>query len=355
VSKLENLLAPLTLGDMQLKNRVVMAPMTRSRIEQGDMPGIMQVEYYRQRAGAGAIISEGVHPSPNAQGYCRTPGIHSTAHISAWQKVTSAVAEQGGVMICQIMHCGRVGHPDNKAAGGEFVAPSAIPCSAEIYTETGMQKMTTPRALASDEIPALIEEHVAAAKNAIDAGFVGVELHCTSGYLMAQFLSTGSNQRTDQYGGSAANRVRIVVETLQAMGEAIGFGRVGLRICPGNPFNDLHDDDPAETFATLLTAIDQLGLAYLHVIRMASTGLDNIALARSHFSGPIIANDSYDAAEADQAIASGELAAVSFGRPFVANPDYVARLRSGAELARINFKTLYTPGAAGYVDYPSIS
>jgi N-ethylmaleimide reductase len=355
MSQLPHLLAPLQLGDIVLRNRVVMAPMTRSRVEQGDLPGAMQVEYYRQRASAGVIISEGVHPSPTAQGYCRTPGIYSDAQVAAWRQVTAAVAERGGSMICQIMHCGRVGHADNKAAGGEFVAPSAIRCNAEIFTETGMQAMATPRALATEEIPALIEEHVQAAKNAIAAGFAGVELHGTSGYLMAQFLSSGSNQRQDQYGGSVENRVRLVVETLTAIGGAIGFGRVGLRICPGNPFNDLHDDHPEQTFAELLKQIEPLGLAYLHVIRMASTGIDNLALARAHFNGAIIGNDSYDAAEAEQAIAAGELAAVSFGRPFIANPDFVERIGSGAALNKINFKTLYTPGAAGYTDYPALA
>ncbi len=353
MSDYPHLLAPLQLGDMALANRVLMAPMTRSRIEHDDLPGPLQVEYYSQRAGAGAIISEGVHPSRNGQGYCRTPGIYSQQQVAAWSEVTDAVHAKGGKIICQIMHCGRVGHADNKFADAEFVAPSAVKCNAEIYTEQGMLPMPTPRALRSDELPGIIAEHATAASNAIAAGFDGVELHCTSGYLMAQFLSTGSNQRDDHYGGSAENRCRMVVETLSAMVAAVGAGRVGLRICPGNPFNDLHDDNPQETFAVLLGQVDKLALAYLHVIRMDSVGFDNIALARAHFSGPIIANDSFKAAEAEQRIAAGELAAVSFGRSFVANPDLVERLDSGAALSRVDFKTLYTPGPAGYTDYPA--
>jgi len=353
MSDYPHLLAPLQLGDILLANRALMAPMTRSRIEQRDCPGNLQVQYYAQRASAGAIISEGVHPSPNGQGYCRTPGIYSDEQVAAWRLVTDAVHEQGGKIICQIMHCGRVGHADNKACGGEFVAPSAIGSRAEIYTEAGMQAMPVPRELETAEVAGIVAEHAAAASNALAAGFDGVELHCTSGYLMAQFLSTGTNQRGDQYGGSVENRTRLVVETLTAMVAAVGAGRVGLRICPGNPFNDLSDDDPQQTFAHLLEQIDAMGLAYLHVIRMDSVGFDNIELARSHFSGPIIANDSFKAPEAEQRIAAGELAAVSFGRSFVANPDFVERLGSGIALSKVDFKTLYTPGPEGYTDYPA--
>ena len=348
------LLQPVSLGRLQLRNRIIMAPMTRSRAGDGDLVGPMQVTYYQQRASAGLIISEGVHPSPNGKGYCRTPGIFNAAQVEAWRSVTDAVHAEGGLMVCQIMHCGRVGHPDNKDSGTEMVAPSAIAAGEQIYTDQGMQDMPVPRKLATDEIARVIDEYRQATVNAYAAGFDGVELHCTSGYLPAQFLSTGSNRRDDRYGGSLENRLRFVIEVLQAMASVGGADRVGIRICPGNPFNGLQDDNPAETFQALLERLSPMGLAYLHVIRM-DAGVDNISLAKTFFQGPLILNDSYRPAEAAAAIASGDAAAVSFGRAFIANPDYVERVRSGASLNKIDMKTLYLPGAEGYTDYPLLN
>jgi N-ethylmaleimide reductase len=353
VSELVDIFEPLQLGQLRLNNRVVMAPMTRSRAGDDELVTAMHVDYYSQRASAGLIITEGVQPSRDGKGYCRTPGIYSPAQVEAWRKVTDAVHQRGGQIVCQLMHCGRVGHPLNKAADAESVAPSAIACGEKIYTEQGMLPMPVPRALATEEIAGVIEQYRLATENAYAAGFDGVELHCTSGYLPAQFLSTGTNLRQDHYGGSLENRLRFVLEVLAAMTAVDGAGRVGMRICPGNPFNDLHDDDPLETFSALLQRVDSLQLAYLHVIRMAATGIDNLQLASGNFSGPLIVNDSYDAVEAEQVIASGEAAAVSFGRLFIANPDLVERFKSGAGFNNLDPGTLYTAGATGYTDYPA--
>lgn len=350
-----NLFSPGSLGDVELNNRIVMAPMTRSRAGEGDVPTALTVEYYRQRATAGLIVTEGAQPSANGKGYCRTPGIHTPEQVAGWRQVVEAVHEVGGRIALQIMHCGRIAHPDNQLPGAEIVAPSAVQARGQIYTDSaGMQDHGMPRALETAEIPGVIEEYRQATINAFEAGFDAVELHCTSGYLPAQFLSTGTNQRTDQYGGSVANRIRFVVEVLEAMGSVAGAGRVGMRICPGNPFNDLQDDDPRETFAALLDAVRPMGLAWLHVIRMPRGPVDNLALAREHFGGPLIINESYSRDEADAAIQAGEAAAVSFGRPFIANPDLVERFRRNAPLADFDLGTLYTPGSKGYTDYPAL-
>lgn len=350
---MSDLFSPLELGRLKLANRVVMAPMTRSRAEaESDLPTDLMLEYYRQRASAGLIITEGLHPSQNGKGYCRTPGLYNSEQAAAWKKITDAVHAEGGQIVAQLMHVGRVAHADNKAPGAETVAPSAITAKGEMYTDTkGMQPMDTPRALETDEIAGVIEEYRRCTELAYEAGFDGVEFHCTSGYLPAQFLSTGTNQRTDQYGGSLENRIRFPLEVLQAISSVDGADRVGFRICPGNPFNDLHDDNPEETFAAFLQGASNLGLAYLHVIRM-SAGVDNIALAKKNFSGPLIFNDSYKFDEANQVVMAGEAEAISFGRAFISNPDLVERFRTGAELNRLDPATLYTVGPAGYTDYP---
>jgi N-ethylmaleimide reductase len=355
MNKLNNLLQAVNLGELNLKNRVVMAPMTRSRAGDDDLVSDLHVNYYSQRASAGMIITEGTQPSVNGKGYCRTPGIYNQAQIDAWRRVTDAVHQRGGTIVCQIMHCGRVGSPLNKAAEAESVAPSAIACKEQIFTEQGMQDMPAPRALTSEEIPAVIEEYRQATENAFAAGFDGVELHGTSGYLPAQFLSTGSNKREDNYGGSLENRLRFVLEVLQAMISVRGSARVGMRICPGNPFNDLQDDNPQETFSALLQKINELDLAYLHVIRMPATGIDNIALAKENFRGPLIVNDSFSADEADQVVTEEGIAAVSFARKYIANPDLVERFASGEPLNKMDPSSLYTPGPKGYTDYPTLS
>lgn len=351
----DKLFQALTLGRIELNNAVIMAPMTRSRAGAGDVPMDMAVEYYRQRASAGLIITEGTQPSTNGKGYCRTPGIHSGQQIEGWRRVTDAVHAEDGKIVLQIMHCGRVASALNKDQDAETVAPSAIQARGEIYTEQGMQVLELPRPLETDEIAGLIEEYRRATENAYAAGFDGVELHCASGYLPAQFLSTGSNQRTDRYGGSVENRLRFVLEVLEAMSSVDGGERVGMRICPDIPFNDLYDENPEETFSTLLAEINGFKLAYLHVIRFPQGRLDNFSLARKYFEGKIIGNESIDLKEANELVNDGQLDAVSFGRAFIANPDLVDRYRRGSELAEFDLSTLYTPGEEGYIDYPALS
>jgi N-ethylmaleimide reductase len=348
------LLSEVQLGGLALSNRVVMAPMTRSRAdESGDMPNDLMREYYRQRATAGLIITEGTHPSAEGKGYCRTPGIYTDAQQAAWAEICEAVHGEGGKIVLQLMHCGRVAHPDNKAPGVRTLAPSAIAAKGQIYTEQGMQDFPVPEEMSRADIRRTINDYASATQRAYAAGFDGVELHCTSGYLPAQFLSTGTNQRGDDYGGTLANRLRFVLEVLEAMAEVGGASKVGMRIGPGNPFNDLHDEDYQQTFAALLKAVDAIGLAYLHVIRMPKIG-DHIALAKENFSGPLIVNDSYTADEAEGALCGdSQIAAVSFGRAFIANPDLPRCLAMGGALANIDPKTLYTPGPAGYIDYPN--
>jgi N-ethylmaleimide reductase len=251
------------------------------------------------------------------------------------------------------MHCGRIGSHHNKAPGARTVAPSAVRAAGQIYTDAaGMADFDPPEALDIGEIPAVVDEYRHSAMAAMQAGFDGVELHCTSGYLPAQFLSTGTNRRNDAYGGSALNRARFVLEVLDALVDVAGASRIGMRICPGNPFNDLHDDDPEETFGVLLDAVAPREMAYLHVIRSPREGLDAFALARRHFPGPLVLNDGFDAESAGRAVATGDAAAVSFGRAYIANPDLVRRMREKLPLARFDPKTLYTPGARGYTDYP---
>lgn len=343
-----------TLGDIAIGNRIVMAPMTRSRAAPGDLPTDLHVEYYRQRATAGLIVAEGTHPSPAGKGYCRTPGIFSPEQVVAWKKVTDAVHAEGGRIVLQLMHVGRVACRLNKDADAETVAPSAIRAKAKLFTEQGMMEVEEPRALETHEIAGVIEEYAQATRNALAAGFDGVELHCASGYLPMQFLSTGTNLRTDQYGGSAANRVRFVVEAIEAMAAVAGAGRVGFRICPGNPYNDITDENPAETYATLLDALNGKGLAYLHLIELKNVGVDSRALVKAHWNGPLILNESLTRESGEAAVAAGEAEAVSYGRFYISNPDLVERFRRGAPLAPFDVKTLYSPGAAGFTDYPTL-
>ena len=341
---------PIKLGGIDCKNRIFMAPMTRSRAGDGDAPTEMNALYYGQRASAGLIISEGVYPNIDGKGYVRTPGIVTDDQIAGWKLVTDAVHAKGGKIVMQLMHCGRIASHHNKPKGSRTLAPSAIQAKGEMYTDAaGMQPNDMPEEISLADIEQTISDFRQAAKNAMAAGCDGVELHCTSGYLPAQFLSTGTNRRTDKYGGSLENRLRFALEVLQAMISEVGASRVGIRICPGNPFNDLSDDNPEETFRALINAINPMKLAYLHVIRMKA-GVDNIALA-SEFDGPVILNDSYDLERGNRALDKGQADAISFGRHYVANPDLVEKFKDGAELTKPNYKTLYTVGPKGYSDY----
>ena len=346
-----NLFSPVQFGDIKLNNRIIMAPMTRSRAGSDDEALPMTATYYAQRASAGLIITEGVYPCIDGKGYVRTPGIVTQKQIDSWAEVAKQVHAGGGKIVMQLMHCGRIASANNKPTGARTLAPSAIQAAGEIYTDkAGMAAHDVPEAMSSQDIVDTIQAFADAAHNAINAGFDGVECHFTSGYLPAQFLSTGTNQRTDAYGGSLENRLRFPMEILQAVSQRIGAGRVGFRICPGNKFNDLHDENPAETFTALLQQASKLNLAYLHVIRM-DAGVDNIALAKQHFSGSVIVNESFGFEEANETVGTGNLAAVSFGRGFIANPDLVERFQNGLDLAKPDFSTLYTAGEKGYIDY----
>jgi N-ethylmaleimide reductase len=349
---MQALLQPVALGGLMLRNRIVMAPMTRNRAQPGDVPGELSAQYYAARAAAGLIVTEGTEPSMHGKGYCRTPGMYSAAQIAAWQRVTAAVHAAGGCIVLQLMHCGRIASHYNKEPAARTVAPSALRARGRIFTDSaGLVEFDTPTALATAEVAGVIGEFAAAARAAQHAGFDGLELHAASGYLPMQFLSTGTNQRSDGYGGSVNARLRFVVETLEALTAVYGAGRVALRICPGNPFNDLYDADPGETYRALLQALRALPLAYLHVVRSPVRQLDAFALARAHFSGPLILNDGFDFASANRALTDAAGDAVSFARAFIANPDLVARCAQDWPLANFDRRTLYTPGAEGYTSY----
>ncbi len=350
---MQPLFEPVELGALRLRNRIVMAPMTRSRAGADDAPGPLAIEYYGRRAGAGLIITEGTQPSRHGKGYCRTPGIHSEAQVAAWRRVTAAVHLAGGCIVVQLMHTGRIASHYNKDADARTVAPSALRAHGRMFTDAaGLVEFDLPEELTSTEVPEVVAEYAHAARAARAAGFDGVELHAASGYLPMQFLSTGTNLRTDGYGAGLNHRLRFVIETLEALSGAIGAQRVGLRICPGNPFNDVYDAAPLETYRALLAALGPLGLAYLHVIRSPLPSLDAFALARECFAGALLVNDGFDFASGNAVLASGAAQAVSYARAFIANPDLVARFARGWPLASFDRRTLYTPGSEGYTSYP---
>ncbi len=347
------LLCPTQLGDIPLANRIVMAPMTRDRAGPGDAPSDLMVEYYAQRASAGLIVTEGVQPSPAGKGYWRTPGIHSPAQIEGWREVARAVHAKGGRIVMQLMHCGRVVVPANRGFDADIIAPSELACPVPVPGPDGVPApCASPRAIAASEIPALIADFVQAARNAIAAGLDGVELHCASGYLVNQFLNPASNQRTDEYGGPAENRIRFPLAVLAALAQAIGPGRVGLRISPGNPYNGMDSSDPAATFVPFLQGVAPLRLAWCHVVDMGLDELDTLAMVRASFGGPIIANNNLKPASAAALLDAGRAEAVSFGRAFIANPDLVQRIAADAPLAKPDYSLLYTGEARGYTDYP---
>lgn len=350
------LLSPHMLGGTNLRNRVVMAPMTRNRADTDGCANALMVEYYAQRASAGLLVAEGTYPSFVGQAYSRQPGIVTAEHIAAWQNVTRAVHANGGKIYLQIMHAGRVGSHHIKGSDVPTVGPSNIPAKGQVFTDTaGMQPFDTPTALTTKEVYAVIAEHKQAALNAKEAGFDGVELHCTSGYLPMQFLCTESNNRSDEFGGSVAARCQFALACLGAMSEVFGSQNVGIRMNPGNSYNDCQDADSEQSHTALIKALAPLNLGYLHIMRSPIKTLDAFALAKTHFAGDIIANDSFSPASANACIQQNQADAVSFARHYIANPDLVERIAQGHELAEFNRKTLYTPGAEGYIDYPALS
>jgi N-ethylmaleimide reductase len=350
------LFSSIRLGDIELANRIVMAPMTRDRAGPGDVPGDIMVEYYAQRSSAGMIVTEGVQPSPAGKGYWRTPGIYSADQIAGWRRVADAVHARGGRIVMQLMHCGRVVVSANRGFAADVIAPSALPCPTQVPGPDGTpMDCAIPRAILTSEIPALLDEYATAASNAIAAGMDGVELHCASGYLINQFLNPVSNNRDDEYGGTVANRIRFPMEVLARLAETIGAGRVGFRISPGNPYNGMDVTDPAATFGPFAKAADALGLAYLHVVDMGLPDCDTLALLRANFSGPIIANNNLKHDSAAAMLEAGRADAVSFGRAFIANPDLVERMAADAPLAKQDYSKLYVGEAAGYIDYPAMA
>jgi N-ethylmaleimide reductase len=359
-----SLFEPTTLGDLKLQNRIVMAPLTRNRADAMGVPQAFVRDYYAQRAGAGLIISEGTQTSFAGQGYCRTPGIHTPEQVAAWKGVTDAVHARGARMFMQFMHCGRIAHPLNRQIPDVPVAPSAVRPAGQMWTDQAqLQDYPTPRALETAELPALVDEFVAAARNARAAGFDGVELHAANGYLLNQFLASNTNQRTDGYGTTVQGRIRFVVEVVEAVAAAIGAARTGIRVSPGHMFNDLVDANPLETHRALLDALPTADMAYVHVMLpdAFSPQLNNagdpqavLPTLRRHVQGSMIAAGNLTADSAAAMLASGLIQCAVFGRPFIANPDLVERLKTAAPLAAPRTELFYTAGAEGYSDYPPL-
>ncbi|EJN26930.1 NADH:flavin oxidoreductase [Pseudomonas sp. GM79] len=351
---MHSLFSQVQIGRHTLTNRMVMAPMTRSRSDDYGVPTELVPTYYAQRAGAGLIISEGVFPVALGKGYVRTPGIETAEQVAAWKHVTEAVHARGGRIFMQLMHCGRISHPSLLPGGALPQAPSAIKPAGQTWTASGLQDFVTPQALTVVEIAAVIEGYRQAARLAIEAGFDGVELHAASGYLPEQFLSTSSNQRTDEYGGSVENRARFVLEVLNAMATEIGSDRVGIKLSPEMNFNDIVDANPQETYTWLVEQLRGLNLAYLHVALFGAS-VDYHALLRPLFDGSYLIGGGLDQNAAEALIAEGRADAVVFGSAFLANPDLPERFRTGAELNVPDKNTFYAPGAQGYIDYPAMS
>lgn len=354
-----DLFSPFELGGLTLANRIVMAPLTRNRAGAGLVPGDLAAEYYAQRAGAGLIITEATQVSKQAQGYQDTPSLYTPEQIAGWRKVTDAVHAKGGRIFVQLWHVGRVSHVDLHD-GDVPVAPSAIRAQTKTFVNGGFADVSEPRALALDEIPGIIESFRSAAANALQAGFDGVEVHGANGYLLDQFAKDGANQRTDAYGGSVENRARLLLEVTAAVAGEIGAHRTGVRLSPISPANGAVSSDPQAQFDHIVEKLDMLGIAYIHVVEGATGGPRDIApfdfdALRKKFRNTYIANNGYDRDLATSHLAAGKADLFAFGRPFVANPDLVARLRSGTPLAMLNPATLYGGGSEGYVDYPVAS
>ncbi|MFC8662002.1 alkene reductase [Streptomyces sp. NPDC057199] len=347
---------PIKVGSHELKNRIAMAPMTRSRAYGPEQsPTALAAEYYAQRAGAGLIVTEGTQPNVIGQGYPFTPGLHNDTQVQAWRAVTDAVHAQGGVIFAQLMHTGRVGHPDNYSEPLTPVGPSAVQAAGQIFTPEGMKDFVVPREMTPDEIGQTVEDFVSAARNAIAAGFDGVELHGANGYLLQQFLSTNANTRTDAWGGSPRNRARFTIDVVEAVTAAIGAARTALRISPANPFNDIAEDDYTETYPLLLEAINPLGLAYLHV--METTAPHFTPVLRRAWDGVFVLNpatpNSRTGTEELRLIDNGTADIVSYGQLFISNPDLPHRLAIGAPLTEADMTKAYAGDHTGYTDYPT--
>ncbi len=349
------LFLPYQLGNIELNNRLVMAPMTRSRAFEDNVPNPIAATYYAQRASAGLIVTEATQVSPQGVGYIRTPGIHSGEQVAGWTRITEAVHRAGGKIFLQLWHVGRISHPDFH--DGELpVAPSAIAAQGQVFTARGPQQMVTPRALALGELPSIVEQFRRGAENAKAAGFDGVELHGANGYLLDQFLRDGSNRRTDAYGGTVENRARLPLEVTEAVIDVLGADRVGYRISPNGAFNSMSDSDPIQTFSYLAEQLNKLGIIYLHVVDPIADGARRVSpLLRRKFDRAYIVNGGFDLDSADAAIRNGEADLIAFGTPFLANPDLPQRYRIKAPLNAPDQATFYAGEDKGFTDYPDLA
>ncbi|TBW09853.1 alkene reductase [Azotobacter chroococcum] len=361
---IDKLLSPLRLGTLTLPNRVVMAPLTRSRAAQpGDVPTALNAEYYAQRAGAGLIVTEAAQISRQGQGYALTPGIYSGAQIDGWRRVTDAVHRQGGHIALQLWHVGRISHASLQPGGGQPVAPSAIRANMQTFIiqadgTPAHPPCDEPRALRGEELPGIVADYAQGARNAIAAGFDLVEIHAANGYLLHQFLATATNRRDDAYGGSLENRARLVLEVVDAVVAAVGAERVGIRLSPWMPYNDIEDAEAGPMALYLAEQLGRRGLAYLHLHEAEWMGVPGYPegfreAVRARFPGAIVVCGGYTAARAEALLQTGLADAVAFGRPYIANPDLVQRFAQGAPLAEADQATFYGGGTEGYTDYPA--
>jgi N-ethylmaleimide reductase len=356
---LTNLFTPLNLGSLALPNRIFMAPLTRCRASEGHIPNDLNAEYYSQRAAAGLIISEATSVSPCGYGYPNTPGIHTKEQVGGWKKVTEAVHAKGGHIYLQLWHVGRISHPAYQQDGVKPVAPSAIKPKGQVFTGSTMEEYVTPRALETDEIPGIISEYVHGAALAKEAGFDGVEIHNANGYLLDQFLRTGTNMRGDRYGGTVQNRARLTLEVTEAVVGVWGADRVGIRFSPAGIFNDMHDNNPLETFGHVLSELNRFGLAYAHITKVTAQDIAHGAVEgvgpkelRPYWRGKVVSAGGFTLDSGNAALAEGWADAIAFGVPFLSNPDLTERLHRGAPLNTPDESTFYASGPKGYTDYP---
>jgi N-ethylmaleimide reductase len=355
------LFEPLVTASLQLANRAVMAPMTRSRAVDSNTPNVLMADYYGQRASAGLIITEGTSPSPNGLGYARIPGLFNEAQVRGWKTVTDAVHARGGKIFVQLMHTGRVAHRANLPAGAEVLGPMTDACSGEMYTDAqGMQPHSTPRAMTATDIAHAVDEYANSARLAIEAGFDGVELHAANGYLIEQFLNANINQRTDNYGGNIENRNRFALNVACATAAAIGADRIGIRLSPYGVLNGSGAfPEVDEQFVALTQELSKLDLSYVHLLDHSAMGAPPVpaelkARLRAAFHGLFILAGGFDRAGAEAALKAGQADLIAFARAFLANPDLVERMHADATLNDINMATFYTPGPTGYTDYPAL-
>jgi N-ethylmaleimide reductase len=359
---MSKLFTPTKVGPYEISHRVVMAPMTRMRTTEGDVPNELMVEYYTQRASEGGlIIAEATPVSRQGYGYNKAPGIYAGEQIDGWRRVTDAVHAKGGRIFLQLWHVGRQSHPELQPGGSDPVAPSALQADGYAYGDDGQLPFTMPRELHTNEIPAIIETFRLGAERALAAGFDGVEIHGANGYLPDQFLQDGSNKRTDEYGGPIENRAKFMIAVTEAAISVFGADRVGLRLAPSGKYGNMHDSDPEATFGYVARRMNELGLGYLHIIEPRIKGTEEISVEepiaakhiRRSFTGPIIAAGGFDKDAAEAIVSSGDADLVAFGRFFISNPDLPERLRTGAPLAAFDRETFYGGNSRGYTDYPA--